>query len=348
MRYGVVGLGSMGSRRVRCLAALGREVVGFDIRPDRMRSAEERFGIRTAESFEAMLRLEPEALVISTPPDQHLPYYERACALGLPYFSEASIFVPRAEWFATREKEKGAKGYPSATWRFYPWLRELHRQLRHEGRPRVHTVHYAYGGFLPRWHPWEPYEDFYAGRERKTCAARETVPFDLEWLCWIFGPVRAVSCAYGRTAEWRTDIDDTYLLLLEFESGLLGTMTAELHQVAPFRSARVGCEGMSFELDFTTHKLRTWGQEEAQGRILKPAESEGSENFDFERVYMAESSAFVDAMEGRSTYPKTWVEERHLSNVLYAAEESWRRRAWVDVAEAESAHDGCSWIEVDS
>lgn len=348
MRCGVIGLGSMGSRRVRDLLALGLDAVGFDLRLDRRQRATERFGIQTTSSFIELLRFKLDALVISTPPDQHLPYYESAYAAGLPFFSEANILVPSAEWFASREKNSGARGYPSATWRFYPWLRELKRQLLQENHREIYTVHYTYAAFLARWHPWEPYYDFYAGRERKTCAAREMVPFDLEWMCWIFGPVRAVSCAYGRRALWRTDIDDTYLVLLEFESGLLGSITTELHRVGPFRTAQLSCSEASYQLDFLTHRLVARGLDRADELVLQPLGQAEDGPFDFENVYMAELKAFVDDVDGRSTYPKTWTEERHLSNVLYAAEESWRRRAWVEVAEVEGIYDGRSWIEENS
>ncbi len=63
----------------------------------------------------------------------------------------------------------------------------------------------------------------------------------------------------------------------------------------------------------------------------------------FEDVYLAEIAQFVKALEG-AQYPKSWAEDRHLSNILYAAELSWQRRAWVNVAEAETLYDGISWL----
>jgi 3-hydroxyisobutyrate dehydrogenase-like beta-hydroxyacid dehydrogenase len=50
MRVGVLGLGSMGSRRIRDLLSLGHEVRGADRRADRNVRANERFGITTFET----------------------------------------------------------------------------------------------------------------------------------------------------------------------------------------------------------------------------------------------------------------------------------------------------------
>ena len=178
-----------------------------------------------------------------------------------------------------------------------------------------------------------------------------------------------------RRADWRTDIDDTYLLLLEFESGLHGTMTTELHQVAPFRELRVGCRRKSFYLDLRGHVLRGYDVETDSWCTITPPNVDPSDSSDKERIYRDEIKAsadglrrqsaylkdwaadpyveryyrdeikaFVDDLEGRSVYPKSWADDRHLSNVLYAAEESSRRRAWVDVADVEDAYDGQSCV----
>jgi predicted dehydrogenase len=343
MRIGVIGFGSMGKRRVRDLLTLGHEIICLDLRPDRRAQAEEMFRVTTAPSFEDLLKAKPETLVISVPPDQHLSYYVNSFTAKLPFFSEANILTPKAEWFAQQEAESGVVGYPSATWQFYPLFKVLREHLEDVGSDKVNTVHYHYGGYLPLWHPWEAYDDFYAGRSRHLCAAREMVPFELEWLRWVFGPVKAVCAIYDRRAEWRTDIDDTYLLLLEFESGLQGTLIVELHQVAPFRIGRVACRQQSFLLDMATHELRRYDLETDSWRFLKPPGIRSLGSFDFEQIYFAEIKSFIDALEGRSIYPKSWAEDRHLSNVLYAAEESWRRRSWVTVTDVENAYDGRSW-----
>jgi predicted dehydrogenase len=315
----------MGSRRVRDASALGHEVVGFDVRADRRRSATERFGIATFDSFEELADSAVEALVVSTPPDRHVSYYEWARDAGVPFFSEANILTPRPEWF------EGTRGFPSATWRFYPPLQALREELETAGRPL--TVHHHYGSFLPLWHPYESYDDFYAGRRRETSAAREMVPFELEWLTWLFGPVAAVTGWHGRRREWRTDIDDAYSLQLEFETGVVGTLLVELHQLQPLRHARVSCVDAAFDLDGRAHRLV---RHVADGEPSTVAVHDG----DFESVYHAELAAFLDAVGGATEYPKTWAQDRHLSDVLVAAEESARRGARVPVDEVADSYDG--------
>lgn len=340
MRFGVVGLGSMGKRRVRDLRALGHDVIGFDVRADRNAETRDMFDIETVTDLPALEKARPDALVISTPPDQHVSLYERSFAMRRPFFSEASIFTPRAEWFAEREAASGVRSYPSATWQFYPLFETLREHVLGIGLEQVNTVHYQYGGYLPFWHPWERYDEFYAGRSKLTSAAREMVAFEAEWLLWVFGPVRAVSAIQERRGRWTTDIDDTYLILLDFESGVRGSLTVELHQVAPFRMGRVSCREQSFVLDMGAHELRRYDLDQDAWHVLKPRGLRSLGSFDFESIYLEEIRAFATALEGRTAFPKTWEEDRHLSNILFAAEESWRRKAWVDIAEVEGLYDG--------
>ena len=100
MKIAVIGLGSMGKRRVRDLRALGHDVVGYDLQRARNVEASQRFGIATYESFDEIISAGAEAIVISTPPDQHVSYYEKCYRARLPFFSEANILTPRASWFA--------------------------------------------------------------------------------------------------------------------------------------------------------------------------------------------------------------------------------------------------------
>jgi predicted dehydrogenase len=341
--FGVIGLGSMGKRRVRDLLALGHSVIGFDTREDRRAEAVSRNGIPVVADFDALLDAGVEAFVISTPPDVHVEYYERCFAAERGFFSEANIFTPRASWFTAREAASGVRGFPSATWRHHPICERLRDRVLLQPSRAVRSIAHSYGGFLPSWHPWERYEDFYAGQWR-TSAAREMVPFEMELLCWIFGPVNAVSATRARRADWVTPIDDTYFLLLEFASGVQGTLSIELHQVNTFRLSRVSMDGCGLTLDLARHELDEFDEVENLNGRHRAEEIATLPSFNFEDVYLAEIAAFAAQIDGTGTYAKTWAEDRHLSNVLWAAEESARRKEWVGLAEAEAAYDGVSWV----
>ena len=75
MKFLVIGLGSMGKRRVRNLITLDqKDIIGFDPRKDRCVEAEQKYSIKTYQNFDKAIMTKPDAIIISTPPDLHSKY----------------------------------------------------------------------------------------------------------------------------------------------------------------------------------------------------------------------------------------------------------------------------------
>ena len=91
MRFLVVGLGSMGKRRIRCLNVLGHnEIFGVDCRDDRRLETEAKYNIKTFDNvLNALEQCKPDAFIISVPPDIHHLIIKIAIENNLPFFVEA-------------------------------------------------------------------------------------------------------------------------------------------------------------------------------------------------------------------------------------------------------------------
>src|SRR5436190_11831700 len=125
MNFLVVGLGSMGKRRIRCLSALGlKNVAGFDLRDDRRKQATQKYEIKTYSDFdEAVSAEKPNALFISVPPDVHHVYMKRAIDRKVPFFVEASVVDTDMDLILRASKEVFMA--PSATLLFHPAIRKM-------------------------------------------------------------------------------------------------------------------------------------------------------------------------------------------------------------------------------
>lgn len=337
IKIGIIGLGSMGQRRVRDLQKLGCKIFGYDVRNDRINDVEKNFGVHPCFSIDDMFKAGLNALVISTPPDSHFYYYQMAFENKIPFFSEASIFTPNAEWFREMEESTGIKSYPSGTWLFHPIFQKLKELIDREAH--VNSVHYHYAGYLPYWHPWESYKDFYAG-QKLTSAAREMVVFEMEALVWIFGKVKSVCSINNQAGKWETDMDDQYYILLEFENGIKGTLTIELHQTDAFRKAVVSCLNKSFKFDGSLHEIREFDFESKTYKFHKPPSLRSLSSFNFEDIYFEEIKSFLQAVISGANFPKTWEEDRHLSDILYACERSAESRSWVKIDDIRNSYFG--------
>ncbi len=117
MRFLIVGLGSMGRRRIRNLKALNAgEVIGFDVQPDRRAEAEKSYAIKTYATFEEAVTQKIDAVIISTPPHLHMQYASEAARRNLNFFMEASVILdPAMEKLIAECKGKKIVAAPSAT-----------------------------------------------------------------------------------------------------------------------------------------------------------------------------------------------------------------------------------------
>lgn len=342
MKIAVIGLGSMGRRRVRDLLDLGHEVIGVDVRADRRSDAQSHFGIST---FETHLDIPStiEAVVISTPPDCHAYFYEFCYANGFNFFSEANIFTPHVSWFMGKEKSGRVKGYPSGTWLFHPLVQQLRDKIVAIGTEQVNTITHRYGAFLPDWHSWEPYHEFYAGRSNSS-ATREMVPFEIEILVHALGPVANLSALKCQSRDWRNPLDDSFFIALEFESGVAGTLSVELHQVSPVRETRVAMRDDTLVLQIGEGRLDHFNRSSGCQTTSRPTSYRGRWGFYFEDIYRKEIENWVGALNG-DKYVKSWSDDRHLSDILYAAELSSLSGRRVSISEIANVYDGLSWID---
>ena len=89
MRFLVVGVGSIGTRHCRNLAALGHEVSAWDADAGRLAQAVAAPGIAAAPSLEAGLGAGPAAVLVCTPPASHVAVARRALE------ADAHVFVEK-------------------------------------------------------------------------------------------------------------------------------------------------------------------------------------------------------------------------------------------------------------
>lgn len=327
MRFLVIGLGSMGKRRVRNLQALGHtEVAGFDVRPDRCVEANAKYGIPVFENFErALLEHKPDAFVISTSPKHHMTYAWRAAEAGISCFIEASVVdAERILELSKAIKGKNIVMAPSCTMRYFPGPKKVKELIASGAIGKPLNVNYQTGQYLPDWHPWERIEDFYVS-DRETGGGREIVPFELTWLDDIFGPSQALACAKAKLTDMNADIDDLYHCLLRYPEGVLASVTVEVvsRPVATRELRVLGSDGqlvMSADENCVRHASGTsqeWTRFDLGGGTVETG------YINPEEPYIAEMSDFVAAVAAGDPkrFPNSLEDDWRVLQTLYCLEQ---------------------------
>jgi predicted dehydrogenase len=324
----------MGKRRIRNLQFLqAGELIGYDPRLDRCQEAETRYGIPTFTNFDQALMLEPDTLIISTPPDRHTHYACIAARHNKHFFTEASVIDDGLDELIRMCEDRDIVAAPSCTLRFHPSIRKIKEIIDEGSLGPILSFTYHSGQYLPDWHPWEDYREFYVAK-RETGACREIVPFELVWLTWILGDIEAVSCFKGKLSSLDVDIDDIYHTLLQFKQGTLGHLLVDVISRVPYRTCRFVSEYGVIEWTWSEKRVRVFQVE--TGKWVDYMEPPGiAENgyISTENMYIEEMRTFVKAIRGDLQYPYSLEEDQKIIALLKAAEQSSENQTHVQLAQ---------------
>ncbi len=310
MRILQIGAGSMGTRRLRDLhQRQDVELTLLDQRPDRLAAAASRFGVAVTASLEEAMSTEPEALIISTPPDQHADYIRLALETGVHFFCEADIWTYDHQAIADSSRRNGKVAAPSCTLRFHPFVQEL-RSVVADQLGSLHCYGYLLSVDAPGWHPGEGAE--YYARHEATAPAREMVPFELIALHDIFGPAVAVAGRVTRRGLLDVPGPDSFSLQMQLQGGATGQLSVIM---ASPRTARQGwAAGDSGVLRFDL--LAGTLQVNEQTRQVCDWREQ------YEPMYAREMSAFLSAVRGEAPWPYDYASAADVCATLAAAERS--------------------------
>jgi len=314
----VIGLGSMGRRRVRCLRQLGvREIEGFDTRADRRAAAAQEYGIAVREQLAAADVRGFDAVVVSTPPDQHHTALAWAIEAGKPVFVEASVIRDPLPALDERARAKGVVVAPSCTLRFHAAIRDITRLVRSGAYGKVCNFSYHCGQYLPDWHPWEKVTDYYVSNPL-TGGAREIVPFELTWMVEAFGWPQAVQGTKLRTTDVGAPIDDTYAAVLRFD-GFVGTLVVDVVARQAVRKLTLNFERASLAWDWDSGVVRVWEAE--PGRLVELHQPKAVAHAGYhqnigEAMYVEEIESFLAAAQGRGAFPHSLQDDIRVLSLL--------------------------------
>lgn len=316
----VIGLGSMGKRRVRLLRRLRPDsrIIGVDAREDRRAEAAALYGIATAASLdEAFAEGGLKYAFICTSPLSHAALISQCLKRGLHVFTEINLV---SDGYGENQKlaeEQGVTLFLSSTPLFRREMNYVTQAVRSADSPISYSYHV--GQYLPDWHPWENYTDFFLGDVR-TNGCREAMAIELPWICRAFSPIKDIQVKKGKKTALKTPCPDSYLLLLEHENGTQGVLLIDVVSRKAVRNLEVFGEDLYLSWDGTEAGLKRWNiqekREEPVTLYTSVEKQEGYAAFIAEEAYLNELTAFFDVVDNGAPLPYTFDEDQRLLGLI--------------------------------
>jgi predicted dehydrogenase len=323
MKFLIIGLGSMGKRRIRNLKALNEnEIIGFDLNSDRCNEVVEKYQIKAYTNFSECLKEKPDALIISTPPDLHMKYALEAIKHNIHFFTEASVVQDEMSNVVSKLENSKIIGLPSCTMRYHPIVLKINEILTKNNLGKVLAFFHHSGQYLPDWHPWEDYKKFYVSKY-ETGACREIVPFELVWLTSTFGKIESVIGNKGKISNIDVEIDDIYNTIIEFKNGIKGVLTVDVIARTPIRQLRILTEEGVIEADWYKNEVNVFTKESGKYSTFVIDSGKPEEGYIHgEKMYVQEIEHFIKSIKNEVRQNYTFKEDLEILKILEKIEKS--------------------------
>lgn len=249
MKALIIGLGSMGQRRIRLLKQINKdiEIIGLDNNLDRGINVQKKYAIQLVYSIEEGLKKGIDCALICTSPLSHASLLKQLICHDIFLFTELNLVKDGYDLFKMHEK----KLFLSSTLLYRKDIQYIIDKCK---RQQVNYIYHV-GQYLPDWHPWESYKDYFVGNS-KTNGCRELFAIDLPWIVTAFGKITNMSIKKGKMSSLDINYNDNYLILFEHESGAKGIVALDVITRKAVRRLEVYSEKIHLFWDGTPSSLQ--------------------------------------------------------------------------------------------
>ena len=240
----VIGLGSMGKRRIRLIKnnMQGINLYGCDISSDRRQEVADLFGIKSFTSMsEAFSAVSFEAAFVCAAPLAHREIILECLEHNLHVFTELNLVADGYDTMVKLAKKKNRILFLSSTFLY----RKDVAYITKKAKGVKTSVNYIYhvGQYLPDWHPWESVKDFFVA-EKRTNGCREIFAIELPWIIEAFGMVKETTTSKSNLTSLNLGYPDNYTVIIEHENGNRGVLCVDIVSRSPVRRLEVFSEDM--------------------------------------------------------------------------------------------------------
>ena len=302
----------MGKRRIRLLSEnKDIKLFGIDSQASRCAEVKEKFGLKCYPSIsEAVAAEKPDAAVISTSPLSHAAIIKECLQNNLHVFTEINLVDTGYEDNMALAKAKGKVLFLSSTPLYRKEIRKIIERVKDTKCPLNYIYHK--GQYLPDWHPWESYNNYFIGNPR-TNGCREIMAIDLPWIVTAFGPIKSVSAVKSKNTQLNINYNDNYLITIEHENGNKGVLAVDVVTRKSIRHIDVYGETTQMSWNGTADSLQEYDIEKKEMKTIQFEDAsehvEGYAAFITENPYREELNAFLAQIADPKAVP-AWTFEK--------------------------------------
>jgi len=298
MRIVVIGLGSMGKRRIRLIREMYPDytIIGIDGRSDRREEARNQFGIKCLDAIGSIERV--DCAFICTSPLSHNSLIHECLLKKWHVFTELNLVVDGYQENMALAKEQGKTLFLSSTFFYREEIRYIRSKISND---KKWNYIYHIGQYLPDWHPWESYNDFFLG-DKRTNGCREIMAIELPWITGTFGEIETVTTLSDKLTGLNIEYKDNFVIQIQHKNGNKGSLIVDVVSPVAVRKLETYSEGAYISWNGTPDSVAEFDAESKKlvpVTLIEQAEHmEGYSAFVVENAYKNEIREFFNVVNG--------------------------------------------------
>ena len=322
MNICVIGLGSMGRRRIRLLKKVKPEsiIVGIDNNVKRVEAVRTEYKINCYSSIKDT-NLQFDCAFVCTSPQSHALIIKECLNKNIHVFSEINLVSDLYDENIQLANEKEKILFLSSTFMYKQEMQFIDERVKQNPQPCVYQYHV--GQYLPDWHPWDKLSDFFASH-KNTNGCREYLAIELPWLQNVFGKIEKINIIKRKLTNLGLDFADMYLMQIEHENGNAGNFMVDVVSRQAVRHLEVVNENIYIRWDGTPDSLYEKDIRSGKFRQIQAGEyihEKGYADFVNEYAYMKEIEEFFKVINGKKPV-YGFEEDKETLRIIYNIEDA--------------------------
>jgi predicted dehydrogenase len=254
----IIGLGSMGTRRLRLIKENypNITIIGIDSNEDRRLKVEKDYKILTYTNItQAFQNVKPDFVIVSTSPLNHAAIISEILEFNIDVFTELNLISDGYEEIIEKAINKNKILFLSSTMLYRNEIDFIKQKINNLSENVNYTYHV--GQYLPDWHPWENFKNFFVA-DKRTNGCREIFAVQLPWLINVFGKIQSLHVVKNKISKIEIDYNDSYLVLLEHVSGHKGSVCFDIVCRKPTTHLEIYSENLFMQWEGTPDSLQEY------------------------------------------------------------------------------------------
>ena len=229
----IIGAGGIGLRHIKGYTQTGRARLSV-VEPDDKKSTDMAQKFALVNKYQRIDEVDLKSFdlaVICAPAHTHLPLMTKCIAAGLPFMVEKPLSVSMEGVHVVLEKvrAKNLLARVGFTRRVADELQQLRRDIQAKKIGDLKLIYMNSSQEFPKYRP-DFQSTYYARPDMGGGAILDAASHLFDMLIWIVGRPKNVSCMYDRLVLQGSQTEDTCLINVRFESGVMANVVINQFQ----------------------------------------------------------------------------------------------------------------------